>query len=229
MVDVGGCRARNKACREGLAHFFRFLGGDDRAFNLAAVFDPDDGVLRHVDKTAGEVTGVGGTERGVGQAFAPNPCVEMKYSSTSMPSLNDFLTGSSMMSPDGLDTGPFMPTICVSWDQLPRAPDSTIENTGPDLFICSLESFHDLILAVHPDLDDLVVALGGGEQAFVELLFDIIEQGMKNRDIGRELGIRPGTVKIHLKHIFEKTGIRGRYGLALSGLREKGLLSLPAA
>ena len=33
------------------------------------------------------------------------------------------------------------------------------------------------------------------------------------------LGIQPGTVKIHLKHIFEKTGVRGRYGLALNGLR----------
>ena len=43
-----------------------------------------------------------------------------------------------------------------------------------------------------------------------------------------QLGIRPGTVKIHLKHIFEKTGIRGRYGLALSGLKEKGMLALPA-
>jgi len=58
---------------------------------------------------------------------------------------------------------------------------------------------------------------------------ELVEQGLKNRDIGTQLGIRPGTVKIHLKHIFEKTGIRGRYGLALSGLREKGLLSLPAA
>ncbi len=58
---------------------------------------------------------------------------------------------------------------------------------------------------------------------------DLVEQGLKNRDIGAQLGIRPGTVKIHLKHIFEKTGIRGRYGLALSGLREKGLLSMPAA
>lgn len=58
---------------------------------------------------------------------------------------------------------------------------------------------------------------------------ELVEQGLKNRDIGAQLGIRPGTVKIHLKHIFEKTGIRGRYGLALSGLREKGLLSLPAA
>lgn len=58
---------------------------------------------------------------------------------------------------------------------------------------------------------------------------ELVEQGLKNRDIAACLGIRPGTVKIHLKHIFEKTGIRGRYGLALSGLKEKGFLSLPAA
>jgi DNA-binding NarL/FixJ family response regulator len=55
-------------------------------------------------------------------------------------------------------------------------------------------------------------------------VMELVERGMKNRDIGEALGIRTGTVKIHLKHIFEKTGIRGRYGLALSGLKEKGLL-----
>ena len=55
-------------------------------------------------------------------------------------------------------------------------------------------------------------------------VMELVEQGMKNKDIGFALGIRTGTVKIHLKHIFEKTGIRGRYGLALSGLKEKGLL-----
>ncbi len=57
---------------------------------------------------------------------------------------------------------------------------------------------------------------------------ELVERGMKNKDIALALGIRTGTVKIHLKHIFEKTGIRGRYGLAISGLQEKGLLSLPA-
>ena len=56
-------------------------------------------------------------------------------------------------------------------------------------------------------------------------VMELVERGMKNRDIGEALGIRTGTVKIHLKHIFEKTGIRGRYGLALSGLKEKGLLA----
>ena len=57
-------------------------------------------------------------------------------------------------------------------------------------------------------------------------VLELVEQGMKNKDIARELGIRPGTVKIHLKHIFEKTGVRGRYGLALSVMREKGLLEM---
>jgi DNA-binding NarL/FixJ family response regulator len=59
-------------------------------------------------------------------------------------------------------------------------------------------------------------------------VLELVEQGFKNKEIASELGIRPGTVKIHLKHIFEKTGVRGRYGLALSGLREKGMVALSA-
>jgi len=60
-------------------------------------------------------------------------------------------------------------------------------------------------------------------------VMELVERGLKNKDIASALGIRVGTVKIHLKHIFEKTGIRGRYGLALSGLKEKGLLTLQTA
>jgi DNA-binding NarL/FixJ family response regulator len=60
-------------------------------------------------------------------------------------------------------------------------------------------------------------------------VLELVEQGFKNKDIARELGIRPGTVKIHLKHIFEKTGVRGRYGLALNGLKDRGLMPLTAA
>jgi len=55
-------------------------------------------------------------------------------------------------------------------------------------------------------------------------VLELIEKGFRNREIATNLGIQTGTVKIHLKHIFEKTGIRGRYGLALTGLREKGML-----
>src|SRR5579884_1231880 len=58
-------------------------------------------------------------------------------------------------------------------------------------------------------------------------VLELVQQGFKNKEIAQELGIRPGTVKIHLKHIFEKTGVRGRYGLALNGLRRKGTLPYP--
>jgi DNA-binding CsgD family transcriptional regulator len=56
-------------------------------------------------------------------------------------------------------------------------------------------------------------------------VMELIEQGCRNKDIALALGIRTGTVKIHLMHIFEKAGIRGRYELAISGLKEKGLLA----
>lgn len=59
-------------------------------------------------------------------------------------------------------------------------------------------------------------------------VLELVEQGFKNKDIAQDLGIRPGTVKIHLKHIFEKTGVRGRYGLALNGLRDRGVVAMPA-
>ncbi len=61
-----------------------------------------------------------------------------------------------------------------------------------------------------------------------EQVFELVEQGLTNGEIARELGIRPGTVKIHLKHLYEKTGIRGRYHLALSGLKDKGILTMTA-
>ncbi len=60
-------------------------------------------------------------------------------------------------------------------------------------------------------------------------VMELVERGFRNKDIAVSLGIQTGTVKIHLKHIFEKTGIRGRYGLALSGLKEKGMMAAAAA
>jgi two-component system nitrate/nitrite response regulator NarL len=49
---------------------------------------------------------------------------------------------------------------------------------------------------------------------------EIVEQvcrGLKNREIAAALDITPGTVKVHLMHIFEKTGVRDRFQLALQG------------
>ena len=75
---------------------------------------------------------------------------------------------------------------------------------------------------------DSAVPIRSGRSALTprELqVMELVERGFKNKEIAESLGIRTGTVKIHLKHIFEKTGIRGRYGLAISGLKQKGLLA----
>lgn len=44
---------------------------------------------------------------------------------------------------------------------------------------------------------------------------DLISKGMKNAQIATELAISPGTVKVHLMHVFEKTGMRDRFELAI--------------
>ncbi len=49
---------------------------------------------------------------------------------------------------------------------------------------------------------------------------DIIEhlcRGLKNKEIADALGIKSGTVKTHLMHIFEKTGCKDRFQLAIHG------------
>ncbi len=60
-------------------------------------------------------------------------------------------------------------------------------------------------------------------------VMELVQRGLKNGEVAAELGIRPGTVKIHLRHIFEKTGVRDRYGLVLSNLKAAGTQALPAA
>lgn len=45
----------------------------------------------------------------------------------------------------------------------------------------------------------------------------LVCRGMKNRQIAENLRITPGTVKVHLMHIFEKTGLKDRLALAVHG------------
>ena len=46
--------------------------------------------------------------------------------------------------------------------------------------------------------------------------------GMKNKEIAEALTITAGTVKVHLMHIFEKTGVKDRFELAVQGRRLLG-------
>lgn len=47
--------------------------------------------------------------------------------------------------------------------------------------------------------------------------------GLKNKEIAEALAITPGTVKVHLMHIFEKTGVKDRFELAIQGRRLLGI------
>ena len=50
-------------------------------------------------------------------------------------------------------------------------------------------------------------------------VLELIERGFRNKEIAKELGISEGTVKIHVMHVFRKTGL-SRHALALKALRE---------
>jgi two-component system nitrate/nitrite response regulator NarL len=47
----------------------------------------------------------------------------------------------------------------------------------------------------------------------------LVRAGLKNREIGQRLAITPGTVKVHLMHVFEKTGARDRFELRMQAAR----------
>jgi two-component system nitrate/nitrite response regulator NarL len=53
----------------------------------------------------------------------------------------------------------------------------------------------------------------------------LVGEGLKNRQIAERLSITAGTVKVHLMHVFEKTGARDRFQLRLQAaslLQEQG-------
>ena len=51
--------------------------------------------------------------------------------------------------------------------------------------------------------------------------------GLKNREIAASMGIAQGTVKVHLMHVFEKTGLRDRQ--QLSGYSAQLFNAIPVA
>lgn len=54
-------------------------------------------------------------------------------------------------------------------------------------------------------------------------------RGLKNRQIAEALDITPGTVKVHLMHVFEKAGVRDRFELAMQGEKLLGVGEADAA
>jgi len=57
-------------------------------------------------------------------------------------------------------------------------------------------------------------------------LVNLISRGLKNKEISAELGITEGTVKVYLSHLFQKSGAKDRFDLALQGLRNLNLAGI---
>ena len=55
-----------------------------------------------------------------------------------------------------------------------------------------------------------------------EEILTLVMRGMKNKQIADALSITTGTVKVHLMHIFEKTGVKDRFELAMYGRKLRG-------
>jgi DNA-binding NarL/FixJ family response regulator len=53
-------------------------------------------------------------------------------------------------------------------------------------------------------------------------LVTMLSRGLKNKEISYELGITEGTVKVYLTHLFQKTGAKDRFELAIQGLKNLG-------
>jgi DNA-binding CsgD family transcriptional regulator len=50
-------------------------------------------------------------------------------------------------------------------------------------------------------------------------VFELIVHGMSNKEIARSLQLAEGTVKIHIKALFAKLGVRRRAAVAVAGTR----------
>ena len=53
-------------------------------------------------------------------------------------------------------------------------------------------------------------------------VYELLAQGRTNRDIARTLFISESTTKVHVRHIFEKLGVRTRAEAAAATVRNPG-------
>jgi two-component system nitrate/nitrite response regulator NarL len=73
---------------------------------------------------------------------------------------------------------------------------------------------HHLVAAVRGDARPPSAAAAGLTEQELRIL-ERIAGGLPNKLIGRELNIAEGTVKVHVKHILRKLGLRSRVEAAV--------------
>lgn len=59
-------------------------------------------------------------------------------------------------------------------------------------------------------------------------LVNLLSRGLKNKEISHELGITEGTVKVYLSHLFQKSGTKDRFDLAVRGIQNLRMAGVAA-
>jgi DNA-binding NarL/FixJ family response regulator len=139
-------------------------------------------------------------------------------------------------------------------DRAEELVDVAFDSGGVDLLINAYRSSHDLLallMSSRRAQERVVFAIArAGDEALAEQLgiatvdqldpreslslrerevYELVCEGLSNRDIASRLFISEATVKVHVHHVFDKLGIRSRTALALSATRERGRQAASAA
>ena len=184
-------------------------GGDPLTLGGITLLFSDDNVLRNVNQTAGQITGVCGTQSGIGQRLTGTTGTHEV-----LQDLHAFTEVGLDRDLDGLTVGSEHQTAHTC--ELTHLCDRTTgSGVGHDLDrVVAVEAFlqgaGNLVGGALPDLDDAVVALLLGEQTAQEVLVDNIHFLLSSGDV-LGLLLRNG-------HVIYGDGDGGTSGVLVAGL-----------
>jgi DNA-binding CsgD family transcriptional regulator len=99
----------------------------------------------------------------------------------------------------------------------------TLSEVGPlePAVVATLRRSRDFDLCKQAGVDigrrPRAVSAAGGLSPREREVLELVGQGLSNQDIARALFISTSTVKVHVRHILEKTGARSRTDAAMAG------------
>jgi len=101
-------------------------------------------------------------------------------------------------------------SIVVAYRSHPRLLES-LQSVAPGAIVRLLKSANDLHLAKKYGAPGTESRRGGGVLTAREAqVLDLVAAGASNRDVANALFISESTVKVHLRHAYEKLGARSR-------------------